>query len=268
MEQLSANLEEHGSSGSIDADARAHDAPGVVTLRSADDVVRVVDATMDHSDPEALRKARRRTLLVIIIALGGVFVDAYDMTSLSVGAIQLRDEFHLSGTQVVLLSSRMAISALFGALIGGYFVDKLGRKRMFLLDLWFFVFSAIGAALAPNLTVLIIFRLLMGLGVGLDFPVALSFVAEFSNRAKRGQAVNFSYLNWNLAAIVGFIASLIGYEVGANTALWRIAVGFGAVPALILLALRYKYMQESPLWAAHQGDLEEAAKILRRTRNL
>jgi MFS family permease len=204
----------------------------------------------------------------MIIALGGVFVDAYDMTSLSVGAIQLRQEFHLSGTQVGFLSSTMAISALFGALVGGYFVDKLGRKRMFLLDLWFFVLSAIGAALAPNLTVLIMFRLLMGLGVGLDFPVALSFVAEFSDRAKRGLSVNFSYLNWNLAAIVGFIASLIGYEVGAGATLWRIAVGFGAVPALILLALRYKYMLESPLWVAHQGDLEEAAKILRRTRNL
>src|SRR5437588_5350009 len=185
MEQATANLGEHGSSGAINAGARAHDAPGVVTLRSVDDVVRVVDAAIDHSDPEALRRARRRTLLVIIIALGGVFVDAYDMTSLSVGAIQLRDEFHLSGTQVGLLSSTMAISALFGALIGGYFVDKLGRKRMYLLDLWFFVLSAIGAALAPNLTVLIVFRLLMGLGVGLDFPVALSFLAEFSNRAKR-----------------------------------------------------------------------------------
>jgi MFS transporter, putative metabolite transport protein len=204
----------------------------------------------------------------MIIALGGVFVDAYDMTSLSVGAIQLRDEFHLSGTQVGLLSSTMAISALFGALVGGYFVDKLGRKRMFLLDLWLFVLSAIGAALAPNLTVLIVFRLLMGLGVGLDFPVALSFLAEFSNRAKRGLSVNFSYLNWNLAAIVGFVASLIGYEVGAGVTLWRVAVGFGAVPALILLALRYRYMLESPLWAAHQGDLEEAARILRRTRNL
>ena len=265
MEQATDNRGAFGSSG---AGGSLCDDRRVVTLRSVDDVVRIVDATTDHTDPEARRKSQRRTLLVMIIALGGVFVDAYDMTSLSVGAIQLRDEFHLSGTQVGLLSSTMAISALFGALVGGYFVDKLGRKRMFLLDLWLFVLSAIGAALAPNLTVLIMFRLLMGLGVGLDFPVALSFLAEFSNRAKRGLSVNFSYLNWNLAAIVGFVASLIGYEVGAGVTLWRVAVGFGAVPALILLALRYRYMLESPLWAAHQGDLEEAAKILRRTRNL
>jgi MFS family permease len=240
----------------------------VLLLRSVDDVVRIVDATTKHADPAAQRKARRMTMLVMIIALGGVFVDAYDFTSLGIGAIQLREEFNLTATEVGALSSTMAFSALFGALVGGYFVDKLGRKRMFLLDLWFFVFSAIGAALAPNLVVLLFFRLLMGLGVGLDFPVAMSFVAEFSDRAHRGRFVNLSYLNWYLAAIVGFIASYVGYELGAGEHLWRLAVGFGAVPALILLTMRNRYMLESPLWAAHRGDLHEAADILRRTRNL
>lgn len=241
---------------------------GCLLLRTSEDVVRIVDATTDHGNPVARRKARRMTLLVMIIALGGVFVDAYDFTSLGIGTIQLRREFHLSATQIGFLSATMAVSALFGALVGGYFVDKLGRKRMFLLDLWFFVFSAIGAAVAPNLTVLVVFRLLMGLGVGLDFPVALSFVAEFSDRARRGRFVNASYINWYLAAIVGFIASYVGYLLGAGADLWRYAVGFGAVPALILLILRNRYMLESPLWAAHQGDLHEAARILRRTRNL
>jgi putative MFS transporter len=257
---VSADLK--GRAGSEEEDR------GCVILRTSEDVVRIVDASTNYADPVARSKARRMTLLVMIIALGGVFVDAYDFTSLGIGTIQLRHEFHLSATQIGFLSATMAVSALFGALVGGYFVDKLGRKRMFLLDLWFFVFSAIGAALAPDLTVLVVFRLLMGLGVGLDFPVALSFVAEFSDRARRGRFVNASYINWYLAAIVGFIASYIGYVLGAGADLWRYAVGFGAVPALILLVLRNRYMLESPLWAAHQGDLQEAARILRRTRNL
>jgi MFS transporter, putative metabolite transport protein len=237
-------------------------------IRSVDDVSAIVDAGIDHSDPVAQRQARRKTLLLMVIALGGVFVDAYDFTSLGIGAIQLRNEFHLSASAVGLLSATMAFSAMFGALFGGYFVDKVGRKDMFLLDLWFFVISAIGAALAPNLAVLIFFRLLMGLGVGLDFPVALSFVVEFCDRARRGLFVNSSYVNWCLAALVGFGATYVGYVLGAGENLWRIAVGFGAVPALILLILRYRYMLESPLWIAHQGDLESAAAILRRTRNL
>src|ERR1700752_252457 len=239
-----------------------------VLIRSAADVSAIVDAGIDYSDPVAQRQARRKTLLVMVIALGGVFVDAYDFTSLGIGAIQLRNEFHLSASAVGLLSATMAFSAMFGALFDGYFVDKLGRKDMFLLDLWFFVISAIGAALAPNLPVLIFFRLLMGLGVGLDFPVAVGFVVEFCDRARRGLFVNSSYVNWCLAALVGFGATYIGYVLGAGENLWRIAVGFGAVPALILLMLRYRYMLESPLWGAPQGDLESAAAILRRTRNL
>jgi MFS family permease len=242
--------------------------PAPVLIRSAADVTSIVDAGIDHSDPVAQRQARRKTLLVMIIALGGVFVDAYDFTSLGIGTIQLRNEFHLSAAAIGLLSATMAFSAMFGALFGGYFVDKLGRKNMFLLDLWFFVISALGAARAPNLAVLIFFRLLMGLGVGLDFPVALSFVVEFCDRARRGLFVNSSYVNWCLAALVGFGASYIGYVLGAGENLWRVAVGFGAVPALILLILRYRYMLESPLWVAHQGDLKSAAAILRRTRNL
>lgn len=204
----------------------------------------------------------------MMIALGGVFVDAYDFSSLSIGTVQLRQVFHLTSFGVGAVSAAMAASALVGALAGGYFVDKLGRKRMFLLDLWLFVISAIGAALAPNLIVLIGFRLLMGLGVGLDFPVALCFVAEFAQRAKRGRFVNASYANWYLAAIVGYLASYVGYQLGAGSSLWRLAVGFGAVPAVVLLILRYRYMLESPLWAAHRGDLDEAARILRRTRHL
>lgn len=207
-------------------------------------------------------------LVVVVIALGGVFVDAYDFTSLGIGVIQLRNQFHLGAAEVGMLSATMAVSALFGAIFGGYLVDKVGRLPMFLLDLYFFVFSAIGAALAPDMWVLVVFRLMMGLGVGLDFPVALSFVAEFSRRARRGRFVNLSYINWYSAALVGFATSYLAYALGAGINLWRIAVGMGALPAAIILILRYKYMLESPLWAARNGDLEKAAVVLRRTRGL
>ncbi len=56
---------------------------------------------------------------------------------------------------------------------------------MFLIDLFFMVFAALGAALATDLVWLFIFRFLMGVGVGLDVPVALSFIAEFSNLKKK-----------------------------------------------------------------------------------
>jgi MFS transporter, putative metabolite transport protein len=200
---------------------------------------------------------------IVLIAIGGTFIDAYDFTSLGIGAIQLREEFSLSPTQLGMITASMAIGALFGALFGGYYVDKIGRLRMFLLDLFFFVISAIGAALAPNYYVLVLFRILMGVGVGLDFPVALSFVAEYTATTGKAKYVNLWAPTWFVATFLGFVVILPFYFAGAGVNLWRWAVGLGAVPALIVLALRYIYMEESPLWAAHQS-LEEAARVLRK----
>ena len=224
-----------------------------IVLRSRRDVVELINQGL----------IGQTRFWIVLIAIGGTFIDAYDFTSLGIGAIQLRQEFQLSPAALGLITASMAIGALFGALFGGYYVDKIGRLRMFLLDLVFFVISAIGAALAPNYYVLILFRLLMGVGVGLDFPVALSFVAEYTASSGKAKYVNWWGPTWFIATIAGFLAILPFYFAGVGTSLWRWAVGLGALPALVILILRFIYMEESPMWAAHQS-LEEAARVLRK----
>jgi len=224
-----------------------------IILRSRRDVVDLVNKG-------AIGQTR---FWIVIIAIGGTFIDAYDFTSLGIGAIQLREEFNLTAGELGTITASMAIGALFGALFGGYYVDKIGRLKMFFIDLFLFVISAIGAALSPNYYVLIVFRVLMGVGVGLDFPVALSFVAEYSATSGKAKYVNLWVPTWFIATLMGFLVILPFYFAGAGLNLWRWAVGLGAVPAIVVLTLRYFYMEESPLWAAHQS-LDEAARILRR----
>src|SRR5450759_1823677 len=98
------------------------------------------------------------------------------------------------------LTASMAFGALLGALLGGYYVDKIGRLRTFLLDLFFFIVAAVFAAFAPNLIWLLAFRFLMGVGVGLDFPVALSFIAEYTATQHKGRSVNLWQMTWHIAA--------------------------------------------------------------------
>jgi MFS family permease len=202
---------------------------------------------------------------IILVALGGIFVDAYDFTSLGIGADQLKEQFNLSPAGLGSLTAIMALGALLGATVGGYYTDKFGRNKMFLIDLFFMVFSALGAALATDLVWLFIFRFLMGVGVGLDVPVALSFIAEFSNLKKKGQYVNLWCPLWYVAATVTGLVVLPFYLVGQHEDIWRWSVGFGAVAALIVLILRYRYMDESPMWAAHHLPLKEAVKVLEKT---
>lgn len=226
---------------------------GTLTISKVGDVARLVE-----QNPRLTRLMK----WVGIIALGGTFVDAYDFTSLGIGAVQLKSQFHLTGAQLGTITASMAVGAFLAALFGGYYVDKIGRLKMFLLDLALFVVSAVLAALSPNVTWLIIFRFLMGAGVGLDFPAAFSFISEFLGSDRRGKWVEFWDPLWFVAVTITLLLSLLMYYLGAGENLWRWAVGFGAVPAAIVLILRYMYMQESPLWAANQGDFDRAAQIL------
>ena len=205
---------------------------------------------------------------IVLIALGGIFIDAYDFTSLAFGLADITTEFGLSSFAAGVVGASIMVGAFIGAIFGGYLVDRIGRYRMFMADMLFFVVAAIGCALAPNVELLTLFRFLMGFGIGLDFPVALAFLAEFSALKGKGGRVTLWQPMWYAATGSSFLVLLPLYFLlpeSMHPDLWRYAVGFGAVPALIVLAVRTKYMDESASWAANQGDLRRAVDILNKS---
>jgi putative MFS transporter len=227
-----------------------------VVLRSKRDVIDFV-----NNHPTGSRRGR----IIAWIALGSIFIDAYDFTSLAIGIPSLQAQLHPTPFQLGTVTAMMAFGALLGALVGGYLVDRLGRYKLLILDLMLFVVAALGAALAPNLVVLVIFRFLLGFGVGVDMPAALSLISEFSRQEDKGKYVNFWQLVWYIATVFSALLVLPVFFLGAGDNLWRWVVGFGAVPALIILILRFIYADESPMWAAHNLGVHEAARILQKS---
>jgi len=226
-----------------------------LTIRSPQDVVQFINFN-----------SRTMPIWVLLIAYGGIFIDAYDSFSLGIGVPQIQQQFHLTALQLGSLTASLAIGAIGGALVGGYYVDKVGRLRMFMLDLVFFVVAAVGAAVSTNLFVLVAFRLLMGVGIGLDYPVALSFVAEYSSLRGKAKNVAFWIVVNSIVAIFIYVGvALPLYLAGAGPNLWRWVLGLGAVPAAVILVLRYIFLEESPMWMALHGDLHGAAQVLERT---
>lgn len=225
----------------------------------------VIRTKEDVADFVGRQPMTRSGFGVVLIALGGVFVDAYDFASLGIGVSGLRAEFNLAPSQLGTITAIMGVGAVIGGVAGGYLTDKVGRLRMFVVDLICLVIATLGAALAPNIYVLLFFRFLMGVGVGLDYPVAFSFLAEFVNRTRRAGSIALWVFLWQVAVAVSVMVALAIYMLGYIDHLWRFAVGFGAIPALIILLLRGKYMWESPLWAAHHAGLAEAARLLEKT---
>jgi Arabinose efflux permease len=146
-------------------------------VRSVSDVARLINTRSDKNN-----YAR----MIVFLALGGVFLDAYDLTTLSYGIDDVVREFQLSPLLTGLVTSSIMVGTIVGNLIGGWLTDKYGRYSVFMADMLFFVVSAIAAGLAPNVWVLIGARFLMGIGVGIDLPVAMSYLAEFSKFAGKG----------------------------------------------------------------------------------
>ncbi|GAB3712611.1 MFS transporter [Mariniluteicoccus flavus] len=229
-------------------------------VRNAADVARLV---AHRTTPQ------RGALAVVILALGGIFMDAYDFSSLAFGITEIKKQFGLNGFMTGLVNASIMAGAVVGAIAGGWLVDRLGRYRLFMADMVFFVVAALGCAFAPNEWVLIFFRFVMGIGVGLDLPVAMAFLAEFSSlrgKGNRSERVNSWSPAWYAATGIGYVivlALFLSLPAAQQPHLWRWVVGFGAVPALVVLLVRRRYLQESPQWLANQGDLKGAVDVLR-----
>ena len=261
------------------AQAIDHSNPGATSAKEGSvtgtGAPRIIRTAADiHSTLAEFGSQGTKTTAVIILALGGIFMDAYDFSSLAFGITAIQEQFGLSGFMTGLVNASIMVGAVIGALFGGYLVDKFGRYKLFMADMVFFVVAAIGCAVAPNEWVLIAFRFIMGIGVGLDLPVAMAFLAEFSKlkgKGNRSQRVNAWSPAWYIATGIGYLVVLIiflslPYE--QHAILWRLVVGFGAVPALIVLIVRRRYLAESPEWLANQGDLRAAVDVMRSHHNL
>ena len=233
-----------------------------VFIRSAADVSRLVNSGASK---------RSHANIIIAIALGGVFLDAYDLGALAFGIKDIAGEFHLTPSGTGMVASAITFGAVVGAFFGGYLTDKIGRYRVFMADMFFFVFAALACAFAPNEWVLAGARFVMGLGVGIDLPVAMAFLAEFSRLKGRGNkaaSIAMWCPTWYAAISISYLLVLLLYGVlpaEQTHWLWRVILGFGAVPALVIIAIRSRYISESPVWAANQGNLAGAADILRRS---
>lgn len=210
-----------------------------------------------------------KTNKVIWLALIGVFIDAYDLTTLSFGIEQVIAEFSLTPVMTGVVASAIVCGTIVGNLIGGWLTDKIGRYRVFMADMVLFVIAAIVAGFAPNVWVLIAARFVMGISVGIDLPVAMSYLSEFSKfNGSSNKAARLAAWcpMWYAASTVCFALVLALYFLlppeHANW-LWRGSLIFGAVPALLIIFIRGKYLTESPIWLANQGDLKGALKILR-----
>jgi sugar porter (SP) family MFS transporter len=199
-------------------------------------------------------------LIVGIAALGGLLF-GYDTGVISGALLFIRTEFALSPGMQGLVAGIALVGAATGAAVAGGLSDRFGRRKVILVTGIIFLLGSLVGALAPDLSILILGRLMVGVGIGIASMLTPLYLAETAPAKHRGALVSLSQLAITIGILVSY---LIGY-IFAQGGQWRWMLGVGAVPGLIL-ALGMLVLPETPRWLAGHGHLEDAGDVLRRLR--
>ena len=199
--------------------------------------------------------------LLIIHGFGWLF-DAMDVGIITFVLVALAKDWQLHPAQIGLIASSGLLGMFVGAAVSGVVADYWGRKTVFQVTLLIFSITTLLCALAWNVQSMIIFRFLVGVGLGGELPVVSSLLSEFIPGKHRGRFIvlleSFWAYGWLIAALVAFLL-IPAYG-------WRIAFIIGAIPSFYIWIVRRK-LPESPRWYVSKGRFAEAEAVMKTLEN-
>jgi MFS family permease len=209
---------------------------------------------------DGLRFGRAHRKVWVLSALG-IMLDGFDFFIMGVAIPLIAADWNIDPLQTGLVSSAAIVGAILGASVMGRVSDRIGRKLAFRIDLGMFVVFAFASALAPDIWWLIAFRFLLGIGIGADYPIASSYVAEISPRRLRSRLLVGAFSFQAVGQLLGAVVGLLVLTLDPSPESWRWMLAIGVVPALIIVILR-RGVPESPVWLASTERYAEAAASL------
>lgn len=196
-------------------------------------------------------------------------------TSVISGVVEFIEiEFGLSSLQLGWSVSSLTLSATMAMLAAGPLSDRIGRLHVLRISAVLFGISAIVSAAAPNFTILVLARMLGGLGVGASLITAPMLIAEMAPAATRGKLVSFNQFNIVIGISLAFFSNYLILILGQSETswtqslkldewAWRWMLGVEMIPA-VFYYMALNYVPESPRWLALQGRDDEALVVLKK----
>jgi sugar porter (SP) family MFS transporter len=196
-----------------------------------------------------------------VAALGG-FLFGFDTGIISGALLFIKQEFGLSAGLQQLVVGSLLLAAVVGALLGGPISDAWGRKRTLILAALVFGAGALVASYSPNLAVLVVARVLLGLAIGIASMIVPVYIAEIAPPRVRGALVSLQQFMITVGIMVSYLVSYAFSGSGA----WRWMLGVGMIPAAILLVGMLP-LPESPRWLLAKDRRQDALGVLHRIRH-
>lgn len=215
--------------------------------------------------------------ITAISTLGG-FLFGYDTGVIGGSQLYFTEYFQFTSVQQGWAVSSALYGCLLGAIIAGWLSERFGRKYSLILSAFLFSISAWGSGIPETLNVLVIFRLIGGLGVGIASMTAPMYIAEIAPPAQRGRLVSY----YQLAIVLGFfIVFLVTYLIGGGDTGgispqeleaihhynvergWRVMFWSELLPSSLFLIMLF-FVPKSPRWLMLKGREDEALKVIRK----
>src|ERR1700742_3001886 len=197
------------------------------------------------------------------LMMASILVEAWDLYSIAFVLIFIKEQYNPDPLMLGLAAAGTQGGALIGALVGGWLSDKIGRRVMFLSTMIMFIIFALAQAFVPSIGWLVVIRLILGIPLGSDISNGYTYIMESMPKGERevmGNRWQFMFAIgevMTLAVIAVFIISNLPPEL-----IWRVTLGLGAVPALVILIMRHD-LPETAVWLIRRGRFKEAKQVSR-----
>jgi MFS transporter, SP family, arabinose:H+ symporter len=209
----------------------------------------------------------------LVASLGG-FLFGFDMAVISGVLPLLQKQFTLTAFQEGWFVSSALVGCIVGVAFSGELSDRLGRKKPLVTSAFLFLISALGCALMPSLSWIIVARFIGGVGIGIASNVVPLYISEIAPAKSRGRLITYYQFALTFGILVAYLtnAGLVdsaAHSTGGSdifhkifvTEVWRGMMGLGVLPALLFL-FGLLLVPESPRWLIQKGRNEEGKMIL------
>ena len=178
-----------------------------------------------------------------IAAWLGWTLDAFDFTIFLLLMLPISQSFHVPLVDVTAVLALTLWMRLVGATMSGWFADRMGRKKPLMISIAWYSIANLLAGLAPTFWLLFLFRALMGIGMGAEWPVGAALAMEQWPIRSRGFMSGVLQGSWGIGALLSSLA----YGLLYNWIGWRGLLIIGVLPALAILYVR-RYVKEPEVW--------------------
>ncbi|MDZ7616149.1 MAG: sugar porter family MFS transporter [Patescibacteria group bacterium] len=214
----------------------------------------------------------------LVASLGGLLF-GFDTAVISGTVERVAEQYALTHVMQGWFTSSALLGCIVGAAVAGMLGDRFGRKPVLIVSAFCFFVSALYSTIPPTFTILVLARMLGGLGVGMASVLAPMYIAEFAPPRLRGRLVALYQLSIVLGILAAYCSNwcLVEYSAARPDAfgnegmlhrvlvaeVWRAMFGAEMLPASLFLLLLL-FVPESPRWLAKEGRNDAAVAILSR----